>query len=183
MLDDIVAHDIAQGIRFPSPTTQNRLLAPGARIAGRLGSHPSRLALFRTQKPINKLPSRRRDAILCEQRAYPFFDIAQRRCPKFKRRLDRRPKRHPAANEGSGGRRVMDHQWTQRFNLTCCAACGIVKRADDQNNPCKGAVPVGPRAQDARRPERLSVSPRNDVQRWDTPTKLYESCMEIGGRR
>src|ERR1700750_2945920 len=46
MLDDIVAHDIAQGISVPIPTTQNCLLPPWARIASRLRAHPTGLALL-----------------------------------------------------------------------------------------------------------------------------------------
>lgn len=38
------------------------------------------------------------------------------------------------------------HHWIERFNLVCCRDCGIVRRADDKNKPCKGVVSVGPRA-------------------------------------
>lgn len=38
------------------------------------------------------------------------------------------------------------HHWIKAFNLTCCRDCGIVRRADDQNKPCKGIVNVGPRS-------------------------------------
>lgn len=37
------------------------------------------------------------------------------------------------------------HHWVERFNLTCCRDCGIVRRADDKNSQCKGVVRVGPR--------------------------------------
>jgi hypothetical protein len=37
------------------------------------------------------------------------------------------------------------HHWIKAFNLTCCRDCGNVRRADDQNSPCKGTVRVGPR--------------------------------------
>lgn len=37
------------------------------------------------------------------------------------------------------------HHWVQRFHLVCCRDCGFVRRADDQNKPCKGVVGVGPR--------------------------------------
>jgi hypothetical protein len=46
MLDDIVVHDIAQGISIPVSTTQNRLLPPWAGIASRLPAHPTGLALL-----------------------------------------------------------------------------------------------------------------------------------------
>jgi hypothetical protein len=35
------------------------------------------------------------------------------------------------------------HHWIERFNLVCCRDCGFVRRADDQNKPCKGVVGVG----------------------------------------
>ena len=35
------------------------------------------------------------------------------------------------------------HHWIERFNLVCCRDCGFVRRADDQNTPCKGPVGVG----------------------------------------
>ncbi len=41
------------------------------------------------------------------------------------------------------------HHWIRAFNLVCCRDCGIVRRADDQNKPCKGLVHVGPRTTDA----------------------------------
>lgn len=34
------------------------------------------------------------------------------------------------------------HHWIKAFNLVCCRDCGIVRRADDQNKPCKGVVKV-----------------------------------------
>lgn len=37
------------------------------------------------------------------------------------------------------------HHWIKFQTLTCCRDCGAVRRADDQNRPCKGLVHVGPR--------------------------------------
>lgn len=37
------------------------------------------------------------------------------------------------------------HDWFIWRGLECCRRCGIVRRADRQNKPCKGAVKVGPR--------------------------------------
>lgn len=31
-------------------------------------------------------------------------------------------------------------------DFECCANCGMIRRADKKNTPCKGAVKVGPRA-------------------------------------
>lgn len=38
------------------------------------------------------------------------------------------------------------HVWFQYRNLTCCKICGIVKRDDDKNSPCKGPTKIGLRA-------------------------------------
>lgn len=38
------------------------------------------------------------------------------------------------------------HHWIKALRLVCCRDCGIVRRADDQNKPCKGTVRIGPRA-------------------------------------
>lgn len=37
------------------------------------------------------------------------------------------------------------HHWIKAFNMTCCRDCGMVRRADDQNKPCKGWVTVSVR--------------------------------------
>src|SRR5271156_2539214 len=50
----VVAHDVAQRIGVPPSTSQNRLLAPGARIAPRFGSHPAGLALLAAKKSIKE---------------------------------------------------------------------------------------------------------------------------------
>ncbi len=41
------------------------------------------------------------------------------------------------------------HRWfTPKFiGYECCRDCGIVRRTDDKNGPCKGRVGVGPRAE------------------------------------
>ena len=39
----------------------------------------------------------------------------------------------------------IEHEWFEWRGLTCCKKCGIVRRADDKNKPCKGVVKVGPR--------------------------------------
>jgi hypothetical protein len=38
------------------------------------------------------------------------------------------------------------HHWIKAFNLTCCRDCGIVRRADDQNKPCRGLVGIALRS-------------------------------------
>lgn len=39
------------------------------------------------------------------------------------------------------------HEWAKweftSMTLVCCNICGIVRRADDKNRPCKGKVKVG----------------------------------------
>jgi hypothetical protein len=54
MLDDIVAHDIAQGIGIPIPATQDRLLPPWTKIASRLRAHPTGLALLIAEQTFQK---------------------------------------------------------------------------------------------------------------------------------
>lgn len=43
---------------------------------------------------------------------------------------------------------VQAHDWFTygRLNWKCCRVCGIVRRADGKNSPCKGPVAVGPRS-------------------------------------
>lgn len=42
------------------------------------------------------------------------------------------------------------HEWAEwvfsRRTMVCCNMCGIVRRADDTNKPCKGVVKVALRA-------------------------------------
>lgn len=42
----------------------------------------------------------------------------------------------------------LSHQWfwPKGIRWECCKVCGIVRRADDKNGPCKGPVKIGPRA-------------------------------------
>src|SRR6476660_1342224 len=100
MLDDIVAHDIAQGISVPIPTTQNCLLPPWARIASRLRAHPTGLALLISEQTFQEQPCIRRHALLREQRTYPFLDLSKRRRPQRKRLLNRRCLRPRPPNHG-----------------------------------------------------------------------------------
>ena len=58
MLDDIIAHDIAQGISIPIPATQDRLLPPWTRIASCLRPHPPGLALLIAEQTLRDLPER-----------------------------------------------------------------------------------------------------------------------------
>lgn len=40
------------------------------------------------------------------------------------------------------------HEWFfyDRLQCDCCRNCGIIRRADGKNNPCRGVAGVGPRA-------------------------------------
>lgn len=40
-----------------------------------------------------------------------------------------------------------EHDWFTygRLNWECCRVCGIVRRKDGKNSPCRGPVSVGPR--------------------------------------
>lgn len=44
-----------------------------------------------------------------------------------------------------------NHQWHDWNGLECCRVCGIVRRRDDKNTPCKGPTRVGPRGEAALR--------------------------------
>ena len=84
MLDDIVAHDIAQGISVPVSATENRLLPPWARIASRLRAHPTGLALLISEQAFQEQTGIRRNTLLREQRTYPLLDLSKRRrCPAY----------------------------------------------------------------------------------------------------
>jgi hypothetical protein len=93
-LKGIVAHQIAQRLGVPLSPAEQRLLAPGARIARRLRPHPARLAPLRPKERIQEQPRRMRRARLLEQRPDPPLHVPQRRRPQLQRRLDR-PTRHP----------------------------------------------------------------------------------------
>ncbi len=81
MLDDIIADDIAQSIGIPIPPTQDRLLPPRARIAGRLRAHPTRLALLIPEQTFQKQAGIGRNTLLQKQRTYPLLDLPKRRRP------------------------------------------------------------------------------------------------------
>src|SRR5713226_2759868 len=100
MLDDIIAHDIAQGIRIPIPTTQNCLLPPWARIASRLRAHPTGLAPLVPKQTLQEQTCIRRNTLLREQRTYPFLDFPKRRRPQRKRLFNRRCLRPRSPNHG-----------------------------------------------------------------------------------
>ena len=45
----------------------------------------------------------------------------------------------------------MPHQWTEPNNVVPwehCRVCGIIRRRDDKNLPCKGPVRIGPRREE-----------------------------------
>src|SRR4029077_19539273 len=100
MLNDIVAHDIAQGISVPVSTTQNRLLPPWARIASRLRAHPTGLTLLISEQTFQEQTCIRRNTLLREQRTYPLLDLSKRRRPQRKRLLNRRGPRPRHSNHG-----------------------------------------------------------------------------------
>src|SRR5665811_188263 len=79
MLDHITANDIAQSIRIPIPAPKDRFLPPRARVASCLRTHPAGLALLISEKAFQEQPCIPRNAILIEQRTYPFLDLTKRR--------------------------------------------------------------------------------------------------------
>jgi hypothetical protein len=38
------------------------------------------------------------------------------------------------------------HHWINWHKFVCCRDCGIIRRADDQNKPCRGVISVGLRS-------------------------------------
>src|SRR5882724_9811092 len=100
MLDNIVAHDIAQGISIPIPATQDRLLPPWTRIASCLRPHPTGLALFIAEQTFQKKACGLRNTFLPEQRTYPLLHLTKRRSPQRKRFFDRRCLRPRSSNHG-----------------------------------------------------------------------------------
>src|SRR5258707_3427783 len=100
MLDDIIADDIAQGIRIPISATQDRLLTPWARIACGLRAHPTGLALLVSEQTFQKQASILRNALLPEQWTYPLLDLTKRHRPQRKRLFNRRCLRPRCSNHG-----------------------------------------------------------------------------------
>lgn len=53
---------------------------------------------------------------------------------------------------------MSEHVWFEKKfiafpkPLTCCRLCGIIKRADGKNKPCRGPVKVGLRDQPSMEP-------------------------------
>jgi len=54
MLNDILAHQVAQCIGIPSIPAEKRLLPPRTRIASCLGAHPPRLTPFITKQAVQE---------------------------------------------------------------------------------------------------------------------------------
>ena len=38
-----------------------------------------------------------------------------------------------------------DHRWVTAGGVEVCAACGVVRRFDSKNKPCRGVVRIVPR--------------------------------------
>ena len=91
MLDNIIAHQIAQCGRIPTVSAQKFLLTPRTRIARGLRAHPSGLAPLLAKQPVDKQARARRRPLLRKQRTHPSLHVPKRRCPQLKRRLDRGP--------------------------------------------------------------------------------------------
>src|SRR6266849_5549665 len=126
MLDDIIAHDIAQGIGVPSPTTQNCLLPPWTRIASRLRSHPTGFALLISEQTFQEKTCIRRNTLLREQRTYPLLDLSKRRRPQRKRLLNRRGPRPRHSNHGC--------PWIQKPAKKATVMLGLVTQKADMND-------------------------------------------------
>src|ERR1700674_1222819 len=134
MLDDIIAHDIAQGIGVPIPTTQNCLLPPWARIASRLRAHPTGLALLVPKQTFQEHTRTRRNTLLREQRTYPFLDFSKRRRPQRKRLFNRRCLRPRHSNHGC--------PWIQRSAKKATVMLGQIRanRTKRSAHPARSAL-------------------------------------------
>src|SRR5205807_6765940 len=126
MLEDIIVHDIAQGISVPVSTTQNRLLPPWAGIASRLRAHPTGVALLISEQAFQEQACIRRNTLLREQRTYPLLDLSKRRRPQRKRLLDRRCWRSRPPNHGC--------PWIQTFSKKATVMLGWL-RGDENFRP------------------------------------------------
>ena len=69
-LQRIFTHNVAQRVGVPPPSTEDGLLAPGARIARRFRPHPTGLAPLAAKKSVKEQSRRRRHPLLCEQRPH-----------------------------------------------------------------------------------------------------------------
>lgn len=78
MLDNVLAHHVAQRIGIPAAAAEDRLLAPRPRIASRLRPHPPRLAPLRPQKPFQEQRRRQGQAFLREQGAQQALGFLKR---------------------------------------------------------------------------------------------------------
>src|SRR3984893_15013567 len=117
ILDDIVADDIAQGIRIPIPATQDRLLPPWARIACGLSAHPTGLALLISEQAFQKQASILHNTLLPEQWTYPLLDLPKRRRPQRKRLFNRRCLRPRCSNHGC--------PWIQKVSQKATVMLGL----------------------------------------------------------
>src|SRR5450631_1571935 len=120
-LDDIVAHDIAQGIGIPIPAAQDRLLPPWTRIASRLRAHPAGLALLVAQQTVQKQACAPRNTFLLEQRTYPLLNLPKRRDPQHERLFNRRGLRAPRYSNHS-------YTWIQRSSELATVMLGLNNR-------------------------------------------------------
>src|SRR3981189_2123309 len=132
MLDDIVVHDIAQGISVPVSTTQNRLLPPWAGIASRLRAHPTGLALLISEQTFQEQACIRRNTLLRDQRTYPLLDLSKRRRPQRKRLLNRRGPRPRHSNHGC--------PWIQKPSEKATVMLGNDEAASNGLCPGRGAA-------------------------------------------
>ena len=76
-----------------------------------------------------------------------------------------------------------EHEWFTygRLNWECCRVCGIVRRKEGKNSPCKGPVSVGPRQQpviyaseDEARADWLTIAPKHR-----TKERLAEMLKQV----
>src|SRR5258705_6765653 len=126
MLDDIVAHDIAQGIGIPIPATKDSLLPPWTRIASCLRPHPAGLALLITEQTFQKQACVPRNPFLPEQWTYPLLKLLKRRSPQRKRLFNRRCLRPRSSNHGCPWIQKSSERATVMLSTILAYAAGYV---------------------------------------------------------
>lgn len=82
---------------------------------------------------------------------------------------------------------IIDHEWfdwerPDGRKLPCCRKCGMIRRADGQNKPCRGRVTVGPRGDAEPRFQSRGFKPLPEQQHIDAMWKGYQALKALGWR-
>src|SRR6201987_2060967 len=124
----VLTDNVAQRVGVPLPPAQDRLLAPGAWIAGRFRSHPTRLAWLVAQQSVEKLPHRGCNALLRKQPTDALLDLSQRRSPQRQRIFNRRATNHQIPNHGRPWIQNFQYNATVMLDLQIDFSGGVLTR-------------------------------------------------------